>query len=51
VDYTQELESKLLDLLVEMKRDTQKADVPRSHEQAPRCARCGYRKVCDQKLA
>ena len=50
VDYTEELESKLLDLLVEMKRDGHKADVPRSHEQASRCARCGYRKVCDQKL-
>jgi len=51
VDYTEELESKLLDLLVEMKRDHHKADVPRSHEQASRCTRCGYRKVCDQKLA
>jgi CRISPR-associated exonuclease Cas4 len=51
VDYTQELESKLLDLLVEMKRDDQKRDVPRSHEQASRCARCGFRRVCDQSLA
>jgi CRISPR-associated exonuclease Cas4 len=51
VDYTEELESKLLDLLVEMKRDDRKGDVPRSHEQASRCARCGYRKVCDQSLA
>jgi CRISPR-associated exonuclease Cas4 len=51
VDYTEELESKLLDLLVEMRRDNHKADVPRSHEQPSRCARCGYRKVCDQKLA
>jgi CRISPR-associated exonuclease Cas4 len=51
VDYTEELESKLLDLLVEMKQDNHKTDVPRSHEQAARCARCGYRKVCDQKLA
>jgi len=50
VDYTEELESKLLDLLVEIKRDSHKADVPRSHEQASRCAHCGYRKVCDQKL-
>ncbi len=51
VDYTEELESKLLDLLVEMKRDEHKTDVPRSHDQASRCVRCGYRKVCDQKLA
>jgi len=51
VDYTEELESKLLDLLVEMKNDTHKNDVPRSHEQPARCARCGFRRVCDQKLA
>jgi CRISPR-associated exonuclease Cas4 len=50
VDYTQELESSLLDLLAEMKRDEHRREVPRSHEQASRCARCGFRKVCDQSL-
>ena len=50
VDYTQELEQSLLELLTEMKRDQHKADIPRSHEQAVRCKRCGFRKVCDQKL-
>ena len=51
VDYTQELEQSLLDLLADMKRDELKDDVERSHEQAARCARCGFRKVCSQKLA
>jgi CRISPR-associated exonuclease Cas4 len=51
VDYTAELESSLLDLLAEMKRDEHKIDVPRSHEQAARCARCGFKQVCDQRLA
>ena len=51
IDYTRELEDALTDLLVEMKRDVHKKDVPRSHEQAGRCARCGYRNVCDQRLA
>ena len=51
VDYTQELESKLLDIIVEIKRDVHKKDVPRSHEQASRCARCGFERVCDQSLA
>jgi len=50
VDYTQELEQSLLELLTEMKRDQHKNDVPRSHEQAARCKRCGFRKVCDQSL-
>ncbi len=51
IDYTPELENSLTDLLVEMKRDEHKKDVPRSHEQAGRCARCGYRNTCDQSLA
>lgn len=51
VDYTQELESELLDLLVEMRRDDHRKEVPRSHEQASRCARCGFKRVCDQSLA
>lgn len=51
IDYTRELEESLLDLLADMKRDEYKKDVPRSHEQAARCARCGFRNVCDQSLA
>jgi len=51
IDYTQELESALLDILADMKRDEYKDDVSRSHEQASRCARCGFRNVCDHSLA
>lgn len=51
IDYTRELEEALVDLLVEMKRDEYKRDVPRSHEQVGRCAKCGFRKKCDQSLA
>ncbi|HSL30440.1 MAG TPA: CRISPR-associated protein Cas4 [Anaerolineales bacterium] len=51
IDYTRELEASLLDLLADMKRDENKKDVARSHEQAARCARCGFRKNCDQSLA
>ncbi len=51
VDYTPELEASLLDLLAEMKRDEHKHDVPRSHEQAARCAHCGFKNKCDQSLA
>lgn len=51
IDYTRELEDALIDLLVDMKRDEHKKEVPRSHEQAGRCAKCGYRNTCDQSLA
>ncbi len=50
VDYTHELENSLLDLLAEMKRDEAKNEVLRSHDQASRCKRCGFRDVCDQKV-
>jgi CRISPR-associated exonuclease Cas4 len=50
VDYTPQLESALLDHLADMRRDELRKDVPRSHEDAARCRRCGFRKVCDQSL-
>ena len=51
VEYTRELEASLLDLLEEMKKDERKKEVDRSHEQASRCKRCGFRDACDQSLA
>lgn len=51
IDYTPELEQALLDVLDDMRRDEHRTSVPRSHEQAARCARCGFRTVCDQSLA
>lgn len=51
VEYTHELEQSLLELITEMKRDGMKKEVARSHEQASRCKRCGFRSMCDQSLA
>ncbi len=51
IDYTPELEFALMDLLADMRRDELKDGVNRSHEQAGRCARCGFRNLCDQSLA
>jgi CRISPR-associated exonuclease Cas4 len=50
VDYTQGLESALLDRLAEMRRDERRKEVHRSHEEPPRCRRCGFRQVCDERL-
>jgi CRISPR-associated exonuclease Cas4 len=50
VDYTRELESELLDLLAEMRRDERRGEVPRSHDDQRRCVRCGFRNHCDQSL-
>lgn len=51
IDYTPELEFALMDLLADMRRDERKEEVHRSHEQATRCVRCGFRNLCDQSLA
>jgi CRISPR-associated exonuclease Cas4 len=50
IDYTPDLESALLDILADMRRDERRADVVRSHDNNARCAKCGFRNVCDQKL-
>jgi CRISPR-associated exonuclease Cas4 len=50
VDYTPILESALLDTILEMQSHGGREVLPRSHDSPRRCARCGYRKVCDQRL-
>lgn len=50
IDYTPHLESALLNQLAEIKRDETRTNVPRSHEEAARCRKCGFQKVCDQRL-
>jgi CRISPR-associated exonuclease Cas4 len=50
VDYTPELESALLDILADMRRDERFSLADRSHESAARCAKCGFHALCDQKL-
>jgi CRISPR-associated exonuclease Cas4 len=51
VDYTQDLENALLDLIADMRVDEHRSEVQRSHADPQRCLHCGFRQVCDQKLA
>jgi CRISPR-associated exonuclease Cas4 len=50
IDYTPELESALLDLMVEMRAQQYRRNVARSHNAPERCFRCGFRTICDQAL-
>ena len=50
VDYTPELEARLTALLTEIHRQERQAEVHRSHDEPSRCAACGYRSICDEKL-
>ena len=51
VDYTPELEAALLDLLADLRRDEVRHAIHRSHEEQHRCLRCGFRDVCEERLA
>ena len=50
IDYTPALESSLLDLLADIRRDDTRAEVDCSHAEPTRCRKCGFRSSCDQKL-
>jgi CRISPR-associated exonuclease Cas4 len=50
VDYTHEWEERLLDLLDLMHAQEKRGESDRSHDEAGRCRKCGFRSVCDQKL-
>jgi CRISPR-associated exonuclease Cas4 len=51
VDYTPQLESALLDLLAEVRRDERRDEVHRSHQEPNRCRSCGFRELCEERLA
>jgi CRISPR-associated exonuclease Cas4 len=51
IDYTDELEADLLDILADMRAALYEEDVDRDHNDWRRCARCGVRGECYQRLA
>jgi len=50
VDYTEELETALLELIAEIRYQERRTVVNRSHEAPQRCAHCGYQETCTQSL-
>lgn len=50
VDFTSELEKQLLIMLEEMRQHNKTHAQHRSHEDANRCAGCGYRDICQERL-
>jgi CRISPR-associated exonuclease Cas4 len=50
IDFTPALETALRDTLEAMRSAERSKGAARSHNSPPRCARCGYRGVCDQNL-
>jgi CRISPR-associated exonuclease Cas4 len=50
IDYTPEWEERLLEELDVIRAQEKHGEADRSHAEAGRCRKCGYRSVCDQKL-
>lgn len=50
IEYTQELESSVIDLVLEMRDCINKTEPDRSHQSPGRCRGCGYRSTCSQVL-
>ena len=51
IEYSDDLELDLLDLLDEMRATSTEVDVLPDHNQPRRCARCGVRDSCDYRMA
>jgi len=50
IPYTPELKAALLRALGDMRAALAAGDAPRNHHDAARCARCGLREACDERL-
>lgn len=50
IDYTEELEDEMLDILEEMRLDLRAGGVDRSHDDWVVCRSCGMKRSCDQRL-
>ncbi len=51
IDYTDELQRELLNVVDEMRDDLALGTARRSHHDAGRCVHCGYRHACPERLA
>jgi CRISPR-associated exonuclease Cas4 len=50
IDYNPALEAELMLLLEDLRAQSRKGEAHRSHAEAGRCAGCGFRSVCNEKL-
>jgi CRISPR-associated exonuclease Cas4 len=50
IEYTPELEYDLEALLEEIRQQERRGEADRSHQEPARCARCGFRSYCNQRL-
>jgi CRISPR-associated exonuclease Cas4 len=51
LEYTPAVRTELLQTLAAMRGTLESSRVHRSHQELPRCRGCGYREICDERLA
>lgn len=52
LDFTLQCQHELIALLHQIQAEQVRGELPdRSHQHSARCARCGFRQVCDQRLS
>lgn len=51
IEYSTSLRETVINLLEEMRKDAESADLDRSHSDSGRCRGCGFRTACTQSLA
>jgi CRISPR-associated exonuclease Cas4 len=50
IDFNRQLEASIRATIIEMQSQANSNNIARSHFEAKRCQRCGYRSICDQAL-
>jgi CRISPR-associated exonuclease Cas4 len=50
IEFTPEREQQLYDVLADMRTCFFASDVPRNHDNPRRCAACGFRDICTERL-
>jgi CRISPR-associated exonuclease Cas4 len=50
VNFNREIENRVLDVMEEIRLQKEQEEACRSHNHPNRCARCGYRTICNQRL-
>jgi CRISPR-associated exonuclease Cas4 len=50
IEYTPALENELENVLDAIRKQARRGEASRSHQEPQRCARCGFRSICNQRL-
>ena len=50
IRYSEQLETELIEIIHKIRQEKNSTGANRSHDHPRRCDRCGFRKICDQRI-